>query len=125
MPEKNDIKWWVQYVVIPLVVLVAGALLAYFLPNPVPDGSVDWQIKIPTKHIVIAQDTDSHFQICYKSGDGERIGIDNSNSIDPNKGNFRFIVKGNCQNFGIESGPNIGVFLLGNAKQANGTYKQN
>ena len=76
------------------------------------------------KHAVVAQDVPSEafITVCYLKGDGLRIGIDNSNSIDPRKGNFRYINLGNCATFSIESGPNVGIFMLRGSTYALGIY---
>lgn len=115
---SKNIKWWLQYVIVPFV--IASGILAYLL---IPADKNTWHIQKPNNLVILLQDSKQEIDICYHKGNGNKIGIDNSNDIDPKKGNFRFIHKNNCATFGIKSGSNLGVFLLGNATYASGNYK--
>jgi hypothetical protein len=81
-----------------------------------------WRIDDTRKPFVFS-DPSIKVRIWYDKGDGERVGIDNSNRIDPIVGNFIFLSKGSSSIFTIESGPNLGIFLTGTATYAEGRYE--
>lgn len=84
-----------------------------------------WKINQGNHAVIVDNDTSFvKAKICYKQGNVQWVGIDNSNKIDPRIGNFVRLNKGSCSIYGIESGPNIGIFMpKGSSGSASGSFE--
>jgi len=91
-------------------------------PTPTPDGRRTWIIQEkggtgPRPHVVFKAKAGTRYTIWYDEGDGDAVGIDNSNALSPELRNLIPLAKGTSSEYTIESGSELGIYL-----RKGGTY---
>jgi hypothetical protein len=97
-------------------------------PTSTPDTRRTWNIlrgREPGRpHAVFSGKAGTRYTIWYDEGDGDSVGIDNGNSLDPKLRNLIPLAKGNSSEYTIENGDNLGIYLRKGATYAKGHIEE-
>ena len=74
--------------------------------------------------VVFSSRTGTRYTIWYDEGDGDAVGIDNSNARSPQQRNLIPLAKGTSSEYTIESGNNLGIYLRQRATYAKGHIEE-